>query len=108
MNMGDITTLRKTLARRRSQRTLPLCHSPGPRSAPSRLEQRTGRVDRIGAKVETCRQPIRIYLPFIAETQDDKCIFSLWIVSAGSAWSLASNSKSMPVTLKHPKLNADA
>ena len=39
---------------------------------PSTLEQRTGRVDRIGAKVETCGQPIRIYLPFIAETQDEK------------------------------------
>lgn len=39
---------------------------------PSTLEQRTGRVDRIGAKVESCGQPIRIYLPFIAETQDEK------------------------------------
>jgi superfamily II DNA or RNA helicase len=39
---------------------------------PSTLEQRTGRVDRIGAKVETCGQPIRVYLPFIAETQDEK------------------------------------
>ena len=39
---------------------------------PSMLEQRTGRVDRIGGKVETCGQPIRIYLPYIAETQDEK------------------------------------
>jgi ERCC4-related helicase len=39
---------------------------------PSTLEQRTGRVDRIGAKVETCGQPIRIYFPFLAETQDEK------------------------------------
>jgi superfamily II DNA/RNA helicase len=39
---------------------------------PSTLEQRTGRLDRIGAKTETCGQPIRIYLPFIAETQDEK------------------------------------
>lgn len=39
---------------------------------PSTLEQRTGRVDRIGAKVETCGRPICIYLPFIAETQDEK------------------------------------
>jgi superfamily II DNA/RNA helicase len=39
---------------------------------PSTLEQRTGRLDRIGAKVETCGQPIRIYLPFLAETQDEK------------------------------------
>jgi ERCC4-related helicase len=39
---------------------------------PSTLEQRTGRVDRIGAKVESCGQSIRIYMPFIAETQDEK------------------------------------
>lgn len=39
---------------------------------PSTLEQRTGRVDRIGAKTERCGQPIRIYLPYIAETQDEK------------------------------------
>jgi superfamily II DNA/RNA helicase len=39
---------------------------------PSTLEQRTGRVDRIGAKVEQCGQPIRVYVPYIAETQDEK------------------------------------
>ncbi|MFO1003040.1 MAG: C-terminal helicase domain-containing protein [Planctomycetaceae bacterium] len=39
---------------------------------PSTLEQRTGRVDRIGAKAETVGQSVRIYLPFIAETQDEK------------------------------------
>jgi superfamily II DNA/RNA helicase len=39
---------------------------------PSTLEQRTGRVDRIGAKVERCHQPIRVYLPYLAETQDEK------------------------------------
>jgi hypothetical protein len=39
---------------------------------PSTLEQRTGRVDRIGAKVERSRQPIHVYLPFVAETQDEK------------------------------------
>lgn len=39
---------------------------------PSTLEQRTGRVDRIGAKVEICGQPINIYLPYISETQDEK------------------------------------
>ena len=39
---------------------------------PSTLEQRTGRVDRIGAKVERCGKPIKVYLPFIAETQDEK------------------------------------
>lgn len=39
---------------------------------PSTLEQRTGRVDRIGAKVEKCGKPIHVYLPFISETQDEK------------------------------------
>ncbi|MCK5878368.1 MAG: DEAD/DEAH box helicase [Holophagae bacterium] len=39
---------------------------------PSTLEQRTGRIDRIGAKVERCGQPINIYLPYISETQDEK------------------------------------
>lgn len=39
---------------------------------PSTLEQRTGRIDRIGAKVETCKLPIEVYLPYIGETQDEK------------------------------------
>jgi hypothetical protein len=39
---------------------------------PSTLEQRTGRVDRIGAKAEAVGQSVQIYLPFIAETQDEK------------------------------------
>lgn len=39
---------------------------------PSTLEQRTGRIDRIGAKVEKCGKPIHIYFPFISETQDEK------------------------------------
>ena len=39
---------------------------------PSTLEQRTGRIDRIGAKVERCGRPIHVYLPFVAETQDEK------------------------------------
>ncbi len=39
---------------------------------PSTLEQRTGRVDRIGAKVEQCGHPIRLYLPYLGETQDEK------------------------------------
>jgi hypothetical protein len=40
--------------------------------SPSILEQRTGRLDRIGAKVERCGEPIHIYLPYVAETQDEK------------------------------------
>ena len=39
---------------------------------PSTLEQRTGRVDRIGSKAETVGESIQVYLPFIAETQDEK------------------------------------
>jgi len=39
---------------------------------PSTLEQRTGRVDRIGSKAERCGQSIQVYLPYIAETQDEK------------------------------------
>ena len=39
---------------------------------PSTLEQRTGRVDRIGCKMESCGQSIHIYLPYVAETQDEK------------------------------------
>lgn len=39
---------------------------------PSMLEQRTGRIDRIGAKVEKCGQPINVFIPYISETQDEK------------------------------------
>ena len=39
---------------------------------PSTLEQRTGRVDRIGAKAEKCGKSIQVYLPYISETQDEK------------------------------------
>ncbi len=39
---------------------------------PSTLEQRTGRIDRIGAKVERCGLPITVYLPYISATQDEK------------------------------------
>ncbi|RZK13229.1 MAG: hypothetical protein EOO46_00030 [Flavobacterium sp.] len=39
---------------------------------PSTLEQRTGRIDRIGAKGEMCGKPIKVYLPYISETQDEK------------------------------------
>lgn len=39
---------------------------------PSTLEQRTGRVDRIGAKAEKVGMPIRVYLPYVGGTQDEK------------------------------------
>lgn len=39
---------------------------------PSTLEQRTGRVDRIGAKCEQAGRPVEVNLPYIAETQDQK------------------------------------
>lgn len=39
---------------------------------PSLIEQRTGRVDRLGAKVEQCGESIQVYLPYVAETQDEK------------------------------------
>jgi len=39
---------------------------------PSTLEQRTGRVDRIGCKAELSGTPIHVYLPYLAETQDEK------------------------------------
>ena len=39
---------------------------------PSTLEQRTGRVDRIGAKAERCGKSIYVYLPYLSQTQDEK------------------------------------
>ncbi len=39
---------------------------------PSTLEQRSGRVDRIGCLAERVRQSINLYLPYIAATQDEK------------------------------------
>lgn len=36
------------------------------------LEQRTGRVDRVGAKAERCGRSIRVFLPYLSETQDEK------------------------------------
>jgi ERCC4-related helicase len=39
---------------------------------PSTLEQRTGRVDRIDAKAERSGESIRVYLPYLAATQDEK------------------------------------
>lgn len=39
---------------------------------PSDIEQRTGRVDRIECKAEIVGKPVEVYLPFVAETQDEK------------------------------------
>lgn len=39
---------------------------------PSILEQRTGRLDRIGSKAEAVKQPIVVYEPFLEGTQDEK------------------------------------
>lgn len=39
---------------------------------PSTLEQRTGRVDRLGALVETSGRSIHIFMPYVAGTQDEK------------------------------------
>ncbi len=39
---------------------------------PSTLEQRSGRVDRIGSKAEQVSQSIHLYMPYVAATQDEK------------------------------------
>lgn len=39
---------------------------------PSTLEQRSGRVDRIGCLAERVKAPINLYLPYLAATQDEK------------------------------------
>jgi ERCC4-related helicase len=39
---------------------------------PSTLEQRTGRLDRIGAIAETVAKPIEVFLPYVGGTQDEK------------------------------------
>lgn len=39
---------------------------------PSDIEQRTGRIDRIECKAEKVTKPVEVYLPFVAETQDEK------------------------------------
>jgi superfamily II DNA/RNA helicase len=38
---------------------------------PSSIEQRTGRIDRLGCKAEG-RQPIVVYLPYLAGTADER------------------------------------
>lgn len=39
---------------------------------PSALEQRTGRLDRIGSKAEVVGLPVHVYEPFVEATQDEK------------------------------------
>jgi superfamily II DNA/RNA helicase len=39
---------------------------------PSTVEQRTGRVDRIGAKAERAGKSIHVFWPYVAGTQDEK------------------------------------
>lgn len=39
---------------------------------PSTLEQRSGRVDRIGSKAERVKESILLYMPYLAATQDEK------------------------------------
>lgn len=39
---------------------------------PSSLEQRTGRIDRLGSKAERSGQSIRVYLPYVEGCQDEK------------------------------------
>ena len=39
---------------------------------PSTLEQRTGRIDRIGSKAETVHRPVVIYEPYLGGTHDEK------------------------------------
>jgi len=39
---------------------------------PSTLEQRTGRIDRVGAKAERSGKSIYVYLPYLSQTQDEK------------------------------------
>jgi hypothetical protein len=39
---------------------------------PSTLEQRSGRVDRIGSKSENVGEPINLFMPYVAATQDEK------------------------------------
>lgn len=50
---------------------------------PSTLEQRTGRIDRIGAKVETARRSIHLYKPYLAATQDER---QFQVVSDRERW----------------------
>jgi hypothetical protein len=50
---------------------------------PSVIEQRTGRLDRIGSKAEVSGLPVDIYLPFIEGAQDEK---QFWVMRSRERW----------------------
>lgn len=50
---------------------------------PSVIEQRTGRLDRIGSKAEVSGLPVNIYLPFIEGAQDEK---QFWVMRDRERW----------------------
>ena len=50
---------------------------------PSTLEQRPGRVDRIGSKAETSQQPVVVHEPYLAGTHDEKMFR---VVKDGERW----------------------
>jgi hypothetical protein len=50
---------------------------------PSVIEQRTGRLDRIGSKAEVSGLPVDIYLPFIEGAQDEK---QFWVMRDRERW----------------------
>jgi ERCC4-related helicase len=50
---------------------------------PSVIEQRTGRLDRIGSKAEVSCRPVDVYLPFIEGAQDEK---QFWVMRDRERW----------------------
>ena len=50
---------------------------------PSVIEQRTGRLDRIGSKAEVSGLPVNVYLPFIEGAQDEK---QFWVMRDRERW----------------------
>lgn len=47
------------------------------------IEQRTGRLDRIGSKAEVSGLPVHVYLPFIEGAQDEK---QFWVMRDRERW----------------------
>jgi superfamily II DNA/RNA helicase len=79
---------------------------------PSVVEQRTGRLDRIGSKAESVGKPVVIYEPYLAGTHDEKMYRVMkdreaWFgivmgnesISAESATERAASQPSLPVAL---------